>query len=165
MTATRSVPSVLSLRRSEETSETSGASRERNRHESGSSANLTGARLCWWRTHSAEAFSKSDAKRIRVSLRACPKSGNSRWHHAIEGEVAAAVGIAIRVIWRRERFGISEDAAMTAVLACALDGDATAIFLLSAALDRRAKAHPECARLADSWLLASVASPPVAPCE
>lgn len=120
-------------------------------------------RLSWWRSHSADAFSKGDAERIRVSLRACPMGADPRWEQAVEGNVAAAVGIAIRVVWRCESLGISSDAALSALLACALDGDATAVFLLSAALDRRAKAYPECVSLADSWLLASVKSPPTAP--
>jgi hypothetical protein len=123
------------------------------------------ARLSWWRSHSADAFSKGDAERIRVSLRACPMGADPRWEHAVEGNVAAAVGIAIRVVWRCEPLGVSSDAALSALLACAVEGDATAVFLLSAALDRRAKTCPECIRLADSWLLASVKSPPTAPNE
>ena len=123
------------------------------------------ARLSWWRSHCADAFSKGDAERIRVSLRACPMGADPRWEHAVEGNVAAAVGIAIRVVWRCEPLGVSSDAALSALLACALDGDATAVFLLSAALDRRAKSCPECVSLADSWLLASVKSPPTAPTE
>lgn len=123
------------------------------------------ATLDWWRTHAAEVLRKADGERIRMSLRAYQESSDPRWAHAVEGDVAAAVGIAIRVVWRCEPLGVSIDAALSALLACALDGDATAVFLLSAALDRRAKSCPECVRLADSWLLASVKSPATAPNE
>lgn len=144
----------MTATRSKEPVDVPGTRKERSRLGGGSSTNVTAARLSWWRSQCAEAFRKSDAERTRVSLRACAANGNSRWDDAIEGDVAAAVGIALRTVWRREHLGISEDAALSAVLACALDGDATAAFLLSAALDRRAvdvESLQKCAAAAHQW--------------
>jgi len=160
MSRTRSAPTLHSTNRP---SKAAGTSSWRKSDKRAPIANVIGARLRWWRTHAADAFSKIDAESIRAALRACPNGGDSRWARAIAGDAAAAIGIAIRVVWRRESNGISEDAALSAVLACALDRDAAAIFLLSAALDRRAKRHRECERLADSWLLASVKGPSLVP--
>jgi hypothetical protein len=117
----------------------------------------------WWRTRSAGAFDVRDAQRLRIFLRESSKADDLQWNNALHGDSAAAIGVAVRVAWRKEHIGISADAALSAVLACALERNAAATFLLSAALDRRAKTDPHCASLAGSWLLASVKSPPVAP--
>jgi hypothetical protein len=114
--------------------------------------------LIWWRTRSAKDYEVRDIQTLRDSLRDISKSKDSQWKRAIRGDADAAIGVAVRLIWRREKVGVSRDAAMSAVLACALEHDPAATFLLSAALDRRARAHPDDAALAGSWLISSVTS-------
>jgi hypothetical protein len=110
----------------------------------------------WWRTRPANSFDKSHSAKLRLSLCGLSDSDDPRWAMAVHGDAAAAIGIAVRVFWRGEPTGISCDAAMSSVLACALEGNAAAIVLLSAALQRRSQADESSGSLADSWLVASV---------
>jgi hypothetical protein len=121
--------------------------------------------LRWWRTRPAEGFRAADLETLRDALFHATKSTDPLWKAAVHGNAAAAIGFAVRVVWRGERSGISRDAALSAVLACALEGDAAAIFLLSAALRRPGGCGVRRASLAGSWLIASLSSPPLAPGE
>jgi hypothetical protein len=82
-----------------------------------------------------------------------------QWERAVRGDADAAIGVAVRMIWRHEKVGVSSDAAMSSVLACALKHEPAAILLLSEALARDAHSHPGYKALADSWLIHSVDSP------
>lgn len=115
--------------------------------------------LMWWRIRPAKNFEPRDVQRIRAALRDVSRSVDAQWQRAINGQADAAIGVAVRVLWKREKFGVSNDAAMSSVMACALEGDLAAIFLVGAALDRRAKVRPGQGMLADWWLVASIGAP------
>ncbi|MBN8974804.1 MAG: hypothetical protein J0H51_22695 [Rhizobiales bacterium] len=74
------------------------------------------------------------------------------WHDAISGDPSAAIAIAVRAM---KHMGIDApgiDTALSAVLACAIDGDMTCPIVLSSALRRRSRIDPNCGSLAQSWL-------------
>jgi hypothetical protein len=87
-----------------------------------SAANSHVETLQWWCTRLADAFDKHDVQGVQVAFRTLPKSDNSRWHQAIEGDAAAALGVAIKV-FRLRLVGIYISAAFAAVLGCALADD------------------------------------------
>lgn len=63
-----------------------------------------------------------------------------------------AIGVALRVQKRAGEKLVLIDVAMTAVLCCAVERDATAAMLLSGILKQRAATDPFCGDLSDSWL-------------
>lgn len=141
------------------------AEHARSRAECRSALKAMSSPLEWWRTRPAGNFNRRDRETLSSLLRSLSQNKAPSWKRAAKGDAAAAIGIAVRVMWRRESIGISCDEALSAVLGCALENDATAIFLLSAALERRKGSDHRSASLAASWLLASVSSPAVAPSE
>ncbi len=122
-----------------------------------------GSPLTWWRRRSAKDYSASDIQTLRSSLRKISECEDEQWPRAVKGDGDAAIGVAVRIIWRGQEVGVTRDAAMSAVLACALEHDAAAIVLLAAVLDRDAKRHSADKALTDSWLLYSVSNPSMSP--
>src|SRR6185312_3536221 len=111
--------------------------------------------LSWWRTRRAEEFKRTDCAIARGVLTRSAILGEPHWHLAAHGDTAVAIGVALRVQKRSGENLILVDVAMTAVLCCAVEGDATAALLLSATLKRRADKYARFNGLSDSWLVYS----------
>jgi hypothetical protein len=76
------------------------------------------------------------------------------WSRAILGDAAVAIRVAVEQMKARPITAAEVDLALSAVLACALEGDATSAILISSALRRRSKYDPSCRVLSDLWLVA-----------
>lgn len=76
------------------------------------------------------------------------------WNRAVLGDVAVAIGVAVRQLKSRKIAEPEIDLALSAVLACAIEGDAAAAVLISSALRRRSKIDPSCRTLSLLWLAA-----------
>ncbi|HMN15745.1 MAG TPA: hypothetical protein PKD55_25800 [Bellilinea sp.] len=100
--------------------------------------------LSWWRTRARNDFSGS--------LLATTFPTEFDWYRAATGNAAAAIGIAIRQMKHNSILAEGVDQSVSAVLCCALDGNAAARVLISCALRRRSKVDPECRDLIQGWL-------------
>lgn len=109
--------------------------------------------LSWWRTRSADEFNKIDVAIARAVLTRSAIIGEPHWHLGAAGDPAVAIGVALRVQKRSGEKLILLDVAMTAVLCCAVEGDATAAVLLSGILKQRSASDPFYANLSDTWLV------------
>ncbi len=108
--------------------------------------------LRWWRTRAPEGFNARDLTVLRKALIIRPFVTEHDWYRAITGDAAAAIGIAARQMLDRSITAPEIDLSVTAVLACALEGDAASRVLISSALRRRAKIDPTCKCLSEKWL-------------
>jgi len=108
--------------------------------------------LSWWRTRARNDFSGSDIRRLRKALLATTIPTEFDWYRAATGNAAAAIGIAIRQMKHNSILAEGVDQSVSAVLCCALDGNAAARVLISCALRRRSKVDPECRDLIQGWL-------------
>lgn len=108
--------------------------------------------LSWWRSRAAGEFRTMDVVIARSFLSRSAVIGEPSWHLGAAGDAAVAVGVALRTRRRFRKNRVLLDIAMTAVLACAVEGDATAAMLLSEVLRQRAVVDPSCSALSDSWL-------------
>jgi hypothetical protein len=76
------------------------------------------------------------------------------WRGAILGSAPTAIGIAVRQL-KSKRIGATEvDLALSAVLCCAIEGNAASAMVISSALRRRSKIDSQCKTLSDLWLVA-----------
>lgn len=76
------------------------------------------------------------------------------WIEAATGDADAAIVIGVRLLSRHSISAVEIDLALSATLACAIEGDATTPILISSALRRRAKLDPACRTLSHLWLTA-----------
>ena len=76
--------------------------------------------------------------------------GEPEWKAAVNGDAAAAIGVAIRLAVKSQASKPVVDLAMTGVLAAAIQGDCTAQHFLSHMLNKRGAAE-----FAASWIEAS----------
>lgn len=77
--------------------------------------------------------------------------GEVDWLRAVTGDPATAIGIAVR---QMQAYGMTcplVDAALSAVLCCALEADSAAHVVVESALRRRRKIDPACAELILEW--------------
>jgi hypothetical protein len=112
--------------------------------------------LTWWRTMRAEQLDATAAIFLRKSIATIAIIDEPSWRTAAIGDVAAAVGLALRLDPARAT-PIALDLVMTALAACAADGDSTACLAMSFVLRRRPGAGESQARIATSWLVRSFA--------
>jgi hypothetical protein len=78
--------------------------------------------------------------------------GEPRWRDAVTGDAAAAVGMAI-LFDRQKATPGKLDLAMTALVICACEGNATACVVLSNIIRRLPNSGGREARVATSWLI------------
>lgn len=105
----------------------------------------------WWRTRRPQSFDRSDAKAIRAHLLHTQSIIDVDWLRAVTGDPSIAIGVAIRQL---NSYGMTSsiiDAAVSAVLCCAIEGDAAARALIESALRRRSKIDPLCTELVLAW--------------
>jgi hypothetical protein len=108
--------------------------------------------LAWWRTRPAQSFKRCDVVAARRVLMKSAIIGEPDWLRGVRGDAPTTLGIALRV--RREKGPgcVCFDLAMTAVLCVAVEGNAAAALLLSAALKAIATSDPSADPLSSSWL-------------
>ena len=107
--------------------------------------------LHWWRTRRPQGFGRHDVKAIRAALLGVEIVNEVDWLRAVTGHPATAIGVAIR---QRSAYGMTSpviDAAVSAVLCCAIEGNHAARVLISSALRRREKIDPLCQELIMLW--------------
>ncbi len=106
----------------------------------------------WWRTRSPYDFSMRDVGAIRRTLLRTDLVNECDWFRAVGGDAAAAIGIAIKGLKSHGMRNPVTDAVVSAVLCCAVEGDAAAKVVMISALRRRAKIDPICYGLRLRWL-------------
>lgn len=113
--------------------------------------------LHWWRRLPADIFTGSHLTIIRRAISGFDFIGERYWPAAVKGEPAAAIAVALWTIKRRRRPSPGLDLIMSALLRCAIEGNATAILVLAHVLDRMAAKDRSCVAPAASWRLVKVA--------
>lgn len=111
--------------------------------------------LQWWRTREPMTFHPRELRPLRMALMATCLAAEPDWRRAILGNTPIAIGIAVRQMKFHPITAPEVDLSVSAVLACAIEGNATSAILLSSALRRRAKIDPACRPLSDLWLVAT----------
>jgi hypothetical protein len=112
--------------------------------------------LTWWRTMHAEQLDATAAIVLRKSIATVAIIDEPSWRAAAIGDATAAVGLALRLDPARAT-PIAFDLVMTALAACAADGDSTACLAMSFVMRRRPGAGKLEARIATNWLVRSFA--------
>jgi hypothetical protein len=108
--------------------------------------------LIWWRTRRPSALLSRGIGEIREALLGTEIHEQPDWSRAILGDAAVAIRVAVEQMKERPITAAEVDLALSAVLACALEGDAASAILISSALRRRSKCDPPCRHLSLLWL-------------
>lgn len=108
--------------------------------------------LKWWRTRPPQQFAPGEAHVIRQAVKSKIRKHRAEWSIGITDEVTIAIGAAIERMKVRVIGHAEIDLALSAVLAFAIEGDATSGVLISSALRRRGRLDPGCRRLGALWL-------------
>lgn len=111
--------------------------------------------LHWWRTQRPNEFSTRDVKAVRAALLGMRIPGEPDWFRAVTGDPATAIGIAIRQLHSHGMTSAIVDAAISAVVCCAIEGNSAARSVVESALRRRRRFDPLCADIILSWRTAS----------
>jgi hypothetical protein len=110
--------------------------------------------LSWWRARKPSLLLCKGIGEIRQALLGTEIRGQPDWTRAILGDAAVAIRVAVDQMKVHKITAIEVDLALSAVLACALEGDRESPILISSALRRRSKRDPSCKLLSDLWLVA-----------
>ena len=108
--------------------------------------------LAWWRTRRPSALLCQQIRGIREALLGTEIHGEPNWNRAILGDPAIAISIAVKQMTEHKITASEVDLSLSAVLACALEGDPASAIVVSSALRRRAKCDPLCKHLSLLWL-------------
>jgi hypothetical protein len=114
--------------------------------------------LTAWRTFRALEFSFRDVKSMRALLAKTNLLGQPKWASAVGGDGAAAVAVAISFIPTADKITASLDLAMTALVACAIEGDPGAAIVASNILRHLPGATPRHHQIATSWFVSNLAT-------
>jgi hypothetical protein len=106
--------------------------------------------LSAWCTLEADAFDAMVAIELRKALEAVVMIGEPTWRTAADGDVCAAIGLALRLV-PGQSTEMGYDLIMTALVACAAEGDLSACIVTSFVLRSRVKVTSLSRRLAASW--------------
>lgn len=110
--------------------------------------------LIWWRTRKPSPLLCRGIGGIREALLGTEIHGEPDWSRAILGDAAVAIRVAVGQMKVRKITATEVDLALSAVLACALEGDPASAILISSALRRRSKFDLTCRHLSLLWLVA-----------
>lgn len=110
--------------------------------------------LIWWRTRKPSALLCRGVGGIREALLGTRIPEEPEWSRAILGDAAVAIRIAVGQMQKRTITAAEIDLALSAVLACALEGEPASAIVISSALRRRSKCDPSCRTLSLLWLTA-----------
>ena len=86
--------------------------------------------MAWWRTMSAKRLGPPCAKPLREALATIAILGEPAWPAAVRGDPSAAIGLALRLNPQRST-NAAYDLVMTAVAACAAEGNDAACLVMS----------------------------------
>lgn len=107
--------------------------------------------LAWWRTLPPNLLRDAEHLLVIDTLDTiCVMDRHDEFAAALRGDAAAAVGMALSLLPIRE-VTLAVDIAMTALLRCALDGDATAAMVVANLLHRVELNHPFATELSAFW--------------
>jgi hypothetical protein len=112
--------------------------------------------LIWWRTRRPSPLLCRSISKIREALLETEIDGEPDWFRAILGNAAVAIRIAVDQMKANKITAAEIDLALSAVLACALEGEPASAILISSALRRRSKCDPSCKTLSELWLVANL---------
>jgi hypothetical protein len=107
--------------------------------------------LQWWRSLDAEVFTAAHVKVLQKATAAIGMIGEPRWSDAVQGDAAAAIGVALRTMKRSDTPPCVVDLHMSLVLCCAIKGDRAAAAVLVMALDKIDGGAAVRTRLRRSW--------------
>ena len=107
--------------------------------------------LSWWRTRRPHDLDGLDVKAIRDALLKVNYVDDCDWLSAVTGNAATAIGIALRALPSHGMNNPVIDAAISAVVCCALEGDGAAKAVILSALCRRQRTDPRCRQLVLLW--------------
>ena len=110
--------------------------------------------LTWWRSKPPSALLCRGIGGIREALLGTEIPGEPDWPRAILGNAHVAIRIAVDQMKERGITTVEVDLALSAVLACALEGEPASAILISSALRRRSKCDRSCKTLSLLWLVA-----------
>ena len=113
--------------------------------------------LHWWRRLQADALTDVHRAILRKAVSGFGMIGEPRWPDAAMGDPAAAIGVALRSVKNASTPRPQLDLVMSALLRCAIAGDAAAINALTHVLGLTAADDPSCALIAASWQSSMVA--------
>jgi hypothetical protein len=105
----------------------------------------------WWRTFHAEEFDQSSVSILRTTLSTIAILEEPTWRSAAGGNVAAAIGMALRLNPDRST-STAYDLIVTALAIGAAEGNPAACLVLAHILRRIPGAGKVEARIATSWL-------------
>lgn len=106
--------------------------------------------LTAWCTVRAEAFTERVALQLRASIATVAIIGEPSWRAAVGGDAAAAIGLALRLHPGRSS-PTAYSLVMTALAACAADGNSTACAVMGHVLNKCTTNGRSHSRLAASW--------------
>ena len=110
--------------------------------------------LTWWRTRAPSPLLCKGISGIRKALLGTEIPEEPEWSRAIFGDAAVAIRIAVGQMKMRKITATEVDLSLSAVLACALEGEPASAIVISSALRRRSKFDPSCKTLSLLWLVA-----------
>jgi hypothetical protein len=110
-----------------------------------------------WRTFRALDFTFHDLKSVRALLAKTTLLGQPKWAAAAGGDGPAAVAVAISFI-PAAKITPALDIAMTALIACAIEGDPGAAIVASNILRHLPDATPCHHQIATSWFVSNLAT-------
>ena len=109
--------------------------------------------LAWWRTLPSNLLRDVEHLLVIDTLNTiCLMDRHDEFAAALRGDAAAAVGVALSLL-PIHQVTLTVDIAMTALLRCALAGDATATMVVANLLRRVELDHPFATRLSTSWCM------------
>jgi hypothetical protein len=108
--------------------------------------------LAWWRTLPSDAFRAAERLLLLATLEQIDVlHGGDQFAAALKGDPAAAIGLAVSLM-PVEEMTLKVDIAMTTLLRCVLERNATAALVLAQVLGLTDLGHPFATKLAASWL-------------
>lgn len=108
-----------------------------------------------WRTVSPRFFDTELVVAARDSLRAIAMIDEPTWRAAADGDAVAAVGLALRLVPGKSS-STAYQLIMTALVACAAEGNTAACVVMAFILQKRVEVTPLHQRLSASWALRAV---------
>jgi hypothetical protein len=109
--------------------------------------------LAWWRTLPSEAFGEAERVQLRATLkRINVLHGDDDIATALKGDPSAAIAVAFTLMPIGE-VSLTSDIAMTALLRCVLEGNASAALVLAQVLGLTDLGHAHAIEFAASWLV------------
>ncbi|UPK37147.1 hypothetical protein IVB18_07450 [Bradyrhizobium sp. 186] len=108
--------------------------------------------LAWWRRLPSNALGGAERLLLLTTLEQIDVlHGGDDFAAALNGDPAAAIGATLSMMPIKE-ITLRADIAMTALLNCAIDGNAAAALVLAQVLGLTDLDHPYATELAESWL-------------